>query len=256
MGKNKPPKKIYLDYNIIVSLQDGEFTVSMIKDLVGTTNVIFPFSASHIEEVRNLKDKNGISRLTVINDRLTFINGLSKKQYIDRTRFDLPYKKKTESAYVVYDILNESPESQSVYKNFMDLITEEQKVEVRNQLGLDSRLLNNIRADQIIDHLNFKMKNTGMSIFETIDHALALNPGNYGRGIENNIVSIFVILDMLGYWKDSISENSNVARLWDASHCALASFCDVLISNDLRMRLKSEVAYNIYGIKTKIIGIK
>jgi hypothetical protein len=44
--------------------------------------------------------------------------------------------------------------------------------------------------------------------------------------------------------------------LWDSSRCGFASFCDILISNDSRMRLKSEAAYNMLGVKTKIFGLK
>jgi hypothetical protein len=75
---NKKPLKVYLDYNVIVSLQNGEIKIEQIKDAVGTTNIVFPFSASHIEEVKNMPEVKDKTRTNLINDRLAFIDGLTK----------------------------------------------------------------------------------------------------------------------------------------------------------------------------------
>lgn len=257
MGKEgKKPLLVYLDYNVIVALQDNDYSVEHIKRLVGTSNVVFPFSASHIEEVKNIKDNKDSLRLKAIGARLEFIDGLTKRQYLERIEFDLPYKKRSVSAFTVFDTLNEVCGSELAYKALNNIVTEEQKADYRTRLNLDARILNNVKPLEIVNHLDTKFLSQAheMTFMEMIKHARSFHPSSYKWGIETDIASVFAFLDVIGYWKDRYSDTSNVARFWDSSHCAFASFCDVLVSQDERMRLKSEVAYNLFNVKTRILS--
>jgi hypothetical protein len=257
-NKSKKPLLVYLDYNVIVSIQSGDYTIDHIKKIAGTSNVVFPFSASHIEEVKNIKDGKTISRFNAINERLTFIDRLTKKQYLERIDFDMPYKKRSVSAYDVYSTLNEVSAASVYYELFTNFITEKQKQEYRDRLQLDSKKLNNIRPSEIVEHLNsnFLLAEHSMSFMDMIKKASSYFPNKFKHGIETHAGAIFALLDALGYWKDRYTETSNVARLWDSSHCGFASFCDILVSQDERMRLKSEVVYHLLNINTKILSLK
>jgi uncharacterized protein YutD len=74
-----------------------------------------------------------------------------------------------------------------------------------------------------------------------------------GAFMHEQICSIFNFLDFVGFWKDKNSSKSNMARMYDASHAYFASGCDFFISNDLRARMKSKVAYEFKNIKSQVI---
>ena len=60
---------------------------------------------------------------------------------------------------------------------------------------------------------------------------------------------LFNLLDMVSYRKDK----DNVSRLYDASHAFYAHRCDVLVSNDTKMRLKAEAVYHFLKVETKVL---
>ena len=57
------------------------------------------------------------------------------------------------------------------------------------------------------------------------------------------------LMDFVCYWRDT----SSVARLYDSSHAYFAHFCDILVTNDKRMRIKTEAVFSYYGISTKVL---
>lgn len=59
--------------------------------------------------------------------------------------------------------------------------------------------------------------------------------------------TLFNLLDFVYYWRDE----SHTARLYDASHAYFAQICDFLVSNDKRMRIKSEAVYSYLGVKPR-----
>lgn len=63
--------------------------------------------------------------------------------------------------------------------------------------------------------------------------------------------SLYISLDLLCYHSDNRGF-SNI--LTDADHAFYGGFCDVLVSDDAKMRLKAEAVYSYFGIHTKIIG--
>lgn len=60
--------------------------------------------------------------------------------------------------------------------------------------------------------------------------------------------SLFNLLDFVCYWHDK----NHAARLYDSSHAYFAQYCDVLVSNDKRMRIKTEAVYSYLGIGTRV----
>ena len=45
-----------------------------------------------------------------------------------------------------------------------------------------------------------------------------------------------------------------IARLYDSSHAYYAKLCDVLVSNDKRMRYKTMAVYDYLGISTTVMA--
>lgn len=63
--------------------------------------------------------------------------------------------------------------------------------------------------------------------------------------------SLYTGLDLMCYHSDK-RDFMNI--LTDADHAFYGGFCDVLVTDDAKMRLKAEAVYSYYGIHTKIIG--
>ena len=155
----------------------------------------------------------------------------------------------------VYDTITMVPFGIQAMKGFMNLFSKEQKEGVRKHLGIEIQKLNNYSPTEVIEHLNTKLTNwgTSQSFLEMIEQGIQLHPDGKNFGLHNRIAGVFELLDMFGYWKDKETETSNYARLWDADHTFLASYCDYFISDDKRTRYKANVVYNIYNKNTKII---
>ena len=63
--------------------------------------------------------------------------------------------------------------------------------------------------------------------------------------------SLYAGLDLMRYHPDK-RDLMNI--LTDADHAFYGSYCDVLVTDDAKMRYKAEAVYSYYGITTKIIG--
>lgn len=65
--------------------------------------------------------------------------------------------------------------------------------------------------------------------------------------------SLYAGLDIMRFHSDKKGLMNTLA---DADHAFYASFCDVLVTDDAKMRLKAEAVYSYYGIETRIISKK
>ena len=52
------------------------------------------------------------------------------------------------------------------------------------------------------------------------------------------------------------TDHSEVAKLYDASHAYFAQICDVLVTDDKRMRAKVKAIYSFLKIDTKVVSPK
>lgn len=97
-------------------------------------------------------------------------------------------------------------------------------------------------------------------VFEAIDKKYRASKYHYG--IEEYLLlseaytestvysSLFNLLDMVCYRKDK----NNVARLYDSSHAYYARKCDVLVSDDAKMRVKAEAVYHYLNVHTRVMS--
>lgn len=250
--------KVYLDNNIIVSLENGDYSLDRIESLFSNLKIDFVYSSAHIFEVESFQGNELISKKGLLTNRFDSIRHIFKNNclYLDPDNNQLVNI--LEDPQEVYDTITLVPFGIQAMKGFMNMISKEQKEDFRKQLGIEIQKLNNYSAAEVIGHLNTKLINwgTNQSFIELIEYGITLHPNGHKFGLHNRISGIFEFLDMLGYWKDKETNSSNYARLWDASHSFFATYCDYFISDDKRTRNKANVVYNIYNKSTKILSSK
>lgn len=244
---------IYPDNNIFIYLENGTLTFQDLENLIGTKISKIFYSASHIEETLEIKGSNENERLDRIAERLKTIEDVTQNNYLNENLKNEVFEY-IETPFEVIKTITEVPFAQNTMKSFMNLISEEQKIEFRKSLNIDVSKINNYQPNEVIEHLsNRLLEFGGNSFLEMIEVGISYHKDGHTFGLSNRITGIFELLDMLGYWKDKSTEKSNYARLWDSSHTFYSTHCDYFISSDKRTVNKAKVVFNIYDFKTKII---
>jgi len=247
--------RAYLDNNILVSLEDGDFSLTELHSIFPVTNIQFYYSPAHIFEVESFSGNARISREDLLNKRFSTISDITKNNYLF---LDLENNvcAKIEDPRNVLETITEVGFGISAIKGFVNIVPANEKKSIRDQLGIDSSRLNNYSSTEIIGHLNKKLTIfNNLSFHEIIEYAVKLHPSGASFGVHNRFAGIFEFLDLLGYWKDSETERSNYARLWDSLHAFYGSYCNFFVSNDRNTRNKAKVVYDIYNVNTEIISI-
>lgn len=246
----------YLDYNIFTAIEDGDFATDRIIDRVDKNIEAFPFSAGHIQEVDNITGKTEQQRTDFITKRLETIKRITNCLYIFQEYPSNKIHWLTEEPEKVLETIRQVTIAKPAMKMFTNLFSSEQREQVRKTLGIETKYLNNYRPKQVVEHLNSKLTNWGTkeNLIELLEKSILFHPDGKSFGLHNKIAGIMECLDMLGYWKDSETETSNYARLWDSNHIFFASHCDYFISDDKRARYKARVVYDIYRIKTNVVS--
>jgi hypothetical protein len=246
--------RAYLDYNIFTSIEDGQFTIDKIYKIDKSINQL-PFSASHIQEVDNINAPSE-KRTYYIQKRLQTIKYISQCLYLYHSFEDKEMYLQTEEPEIVLETIRDIPFGKIAMKMFMNFISPTQKEELRKNLGIDTKRLNNYKPIDVIEQLNRSLTSWGTqdSFLQFIEKVIELHPSGSSFGLHNRIAAIYELLDLFGYWKDKETKTSNYARLWDSSHAHFASYCDYFISDDKRNRYKAKVVYQLYNIPTKVIS--
>lgn len=250
-------KTAYLDTNIIVDIEDNHISKNDLCTNVDRDITEFFYSSAHLQEATEMTAETEKELKNQLEKRFATISSITDDNYLYT---ELPSHKVIvlkEKPSVVYDTINFSSFGVSAMKGFMSIISETQKKEFRNQINIDTKRINNYNPSEIIEHINSKSDLMGgYSFLGMLDKAIELHPQGGEMGIGNRFAAIFEFLDLVGYWKDRFNEKSNYARLWDSNHAYYSSSCDYFISDDKRTRNKAKVAFEFYGIKTKIVSSK
>lgn len=250
--------RVYLDFNIFASTINQDFSIEQLLSNVGIdSDVSLPYSSAHIFEIENITANTPTLRADRISEYLTTFELITKGAYLYR---ELPSNNillLQENPFQVYETITKVGNIKPIFNGMMSVISEEQKNQLRYELGIDKKEINNYKTEDVIKHLDNKSSVfMGMSCIEMIEYAVKLHPNGKEFSLHNRFAGIFELLDMFGYWTDKPTPKSNVARLWDSSHCYFASFCDYFISDDKRTRNKAKVVFDLYDIKTKILSSK
>jgi len=247
----------YLDNNIFIDIESGEYSLSDIMEQIDNNISKIFYSASHLQEANEITGNSSIERINRLHKRFKTITEITNNNYLYHELPSNNVYELIEEPSVVFETINDVPFAQNAMKGMINLIGEEQKISFRNQLNIDLKKINNYSPKEVIQQINMKSDLLGgFSFLGLIEKAIELHPQGKDFGLHNRIAGIFEFLDMLGYWKDKYNEKSNYARLWDSSHTYFSSFCDYFISNDKRTRNKAKVVFEIYGINTKIFSSK
>jgi hypothetical protein len=157
---------------------------------------------------------------------------------------------------VVLNTIREVPFAKSFMQIFSSIIPVSVREEFRNAIGTDPKKLNNYQSSEALKQINQKLEAFGgHSIYDLMEKAISLFPNTNDFGLHNRIGGVFALLDLVGYWKDDLTDTSDYARLWDSYHAFFASKCKYFVSNDKRTRNKTKVTYEMFNIDTIVVGI-
>lgn len=229
--------RVYLDNNVLISIEENIYGL---KDFVSISTAEYYYSNAHINELLNGEDR---SILGLKEKRLTTIKAVCGDKYLSQ---DTPS---------VIRLARCAPEQ--AYENVSQFgfmrgsINKSAKSFTPNRVGIleelqwDAREVGNYSPDKI---------------FEAIDKKLLASKYHYGikeylllskAYTESSVYSsLFNLLDMVSYRKDK----NNVARLYDSSHAYYARKCNMLVSDDARMRVKAEAVYHFLNVHTRVMG--
>ena len=227
--------RIYLDNNILVDIENEIYSL---KDFCSVPNAEYFYSEVHMDELMNGLDAHPelkVMRLHTI-ERLCcssyILPGVLKEEMeifsmSPQNAFDLSMRFK-----FLHDHIYQFTRSMNINRDVF-----------LNSLELDKREIVNISPANILNVLDERMQeHWGYGI----EMYLEKQEADQNRTRYN---TLFNLLDFVYYWRDE----SHTARLYDASHAYFAQICDFLVSNDKRMRIKSEAVYSYLGVKTKVM---
>jgi hypothetical protein len=246
--------KAYLDFNIIVAIKKGELSIDSLRKIDSNISE-FPFSASHIQEIDNIFNADKDKRETYINQHLQTVAGISNNLYFYQNLKN-EVQLINEPPSEVLKTIREVPFAKTAMQSFTNLVSADQKEELRKMLGINPNEINNYSPSEVVEQLNTVLTNSNLNctFFDLIENGIKTNPQGHTFGLSERFAAVYEMLDLLGYWKDKQTSTSNYARLWDSNHAFFAAHCDYFISDDLRNRYKAKVTYSLFNIRTTVIG--
>lgn len=254
---------IYLDWNVIVHLINGEYPelFKVIKSAKFEGKFIVPFTSEHVEEATNIKSK------TEQKQRLEFLSDLSDNNYFENSILDFGLVKRHPSA--VYDTLTEVWVPKGLTRWLGNIISRPMFMLLRKQLGLDPNKLNNIPPDKVwneIDRiiLNSKYANRlpenmkkspikGMLKFNnesSLKHFGPLNerlgaPASRAIGPDMKVAGLYSMLETFGYYPEKKKVFEKASRFADGAHCYYSQWAEICVSRDKGFRAKSQAIASI-----------
>lgn len=235
--------KVYLDNNVIVGIEEGDYSLSLFTSLPCAE---YYYSAAHVEELIEGKDNPKISverRLATISD-LTgtnhILNGYQDPEFFPKSIQEMYALACSPLHTMLREHINNSTNNFNVDNDRFLEILRLKRIEV-----------NNIRTCDIFSEIERRL-------LEADDPADRISVGEYLKRSEavgrSLYCTLFNLLDFACFHKDKPTSHSNIARMHDASHAYYAQLCDVFVSDDKRMRYKTEAVYHYLGVKTWVMS--
>ena len=229
--------KVYMDNNVLVDIEVGKYSV---EDFTGMSGATYYYSDAHINELLEAKGNPKVSQ----GGRLSLISQLCGCNNILTGGFEAPeiYEKEPEEMYRLCDTPMRAFIAQQVNTGD-DLF-----MKLREKLDFDSTIFNNVSPEIVLEMINERIKqklNIDLMTYLKATEAFGGKPLYH---------TLFNLIDSANYWGDKKTSHSNIARLYDAAHAYFAQVCDVLITNDKRMRSKTKAVYTFLGVKTRVLS--
>jgi len=229
--------KVYMDNNVLVDIEVGKYSV---EDFTGMSGATYYYSDAHINELLEAKGNPKVSQ----GGRLSLISQLCGCNNILTGGFETPeiYEKEPVEMYRLCD---------NPLRTFMvqrvntgdDLF-----MELRNKLDFDCTIFNNEKPELVLEMIDERMRQK----FNNMDLLTYLRETEAFGG-SPLYHTLFNLIDSANYWGDKKTSRSNVARFNDAAHAYFAQICDVLVTNDKRMRAKTKAVYSFLGVNTSLV---
>lgn len=229
--------KVYLDNNVLVDIESGKYSADTFLSI---PDIEYYYSDAHINELLEAKGNPKVSQ----EGRLRLISQLCGCNNILTGGFDAPeiYKKEPVEMYRLCNTPLRAFIVQQVNTGD-DLF-----MELRERLDFDSTIFNNVNPEQVLEMIDEKAKQKLKIDLMTY---LKATEAFGGKPLYH---TLFNLIDSANYWGDKKTAHSNVARLYDAAHAYHAQVCDVLVTNDKRMRAKTKAVYSFLGVKTSVVS--
>lgn len=228
---------VYLDNNVLIDIEKGKRSLEHFLQ----KHCEYYYSDVHLNELLEGRDNPLISQ----EERLAMLTQMCGKNCIITGVLDRPefIEKDPHEMYKIVDtplrsIINQlANQSNEVYSK------------IREQLGFDGRKFNNEEPEKVLKTIDKKMKEIlGIGLLSYLLQTEALG----GKPLYNTLVSI---IDAANYWGDKKTDRSTIARMNDAAHAYSAQICDVLVTDDKKMRAKIRAVYSFLGVSTKVMSV-
>ena len=107
--------------------------------------------------------------------------------------------------------------------------------------------------DNIIHDKIFLKDNSEMTFLEYIITNTNIHTNNKDDIFQLFFINGFTILNILGLDNEKNEKVQFTNTINDGLHSYYASYCDILVSNDAKMKEKANIMYELFSIKTEIV---
>ena len=244
-------------------------------DKVDDSKVQFLFSPAHIEEIAAMVMHHSIPN-EVAEKRLCFLSKITKKTAL------LPFPRcdVEQSCFKGVYLSKENPESTyaRVISNYsLNVIPEthqREKIEAgerhQENTGIGAKKMNNLDVTPMLEESKADFYKAVCSIWlenkETVmkDYIPYSKPKiedlkfDFLRGYfplhEAVVEKIFERLEKIRFWPDTAKQY--LSGLHDVTHAIYAAYCDIFVTNDMKLKKKTEVAFKWLGAEAQVFDVK
>ena len=228
--------RVYLDNNVFADIEDG---VYQLGDFLSIPNAEYYYSDVHMSELLNGLD-NVIIGLK--ERRLKTIESICRKRFLAQNDDGRVCLAECEPRQAL-----ENAVQFGFFRGYLNRLARSftpNRQGILEELNWNAREVGGYNPNEVFEKIDEKM--LASKYHCGIRDYLCWSEAYTGRAIYS---CLFNLLDMVSYRKDK----DNASRLYDASHAFYAHRCDVLVSNDTRMRLKAGAVYHYLKVETKVL---
>lgn len=248
--------KAYLDYNVFISIEKGEFSLDSMVEKIDKRILEFPFSRAHIQEVDNIVGESEQQRQAHMAKRLETIRRISNCLYLYQGRAN-NICWLTEGPSTVLGTVRRVPAyAKPAIEAFAGLMPNDHKEQICNRWGIAGDEFNGLGPREAVQRINSLLREHegADNILQFVERAESLHPDDGRFGQVHYIAAVVLFLDMVGYWKAPAIADPDHARPLDPEHIQAGSFCDYLVSDDKLFRHKARAVYEILEMETRVVS--
>jgi hypothetical protein len=245
-------KKLYLDFNIINYLKDN--SLDGVQDIINTFDeYTIVFSPAHIEEIA-VSEKRMNQSKEIINQELDFLYKLAKTYAL---------RPITREECIIYD---ETPFDcyerviKDYNRNDLAELTDKSIIEQVHYFPIfKPKYMNNVEPEDVLLPIIYRE----LIIMELVNNGL-IDQKDFEQALRwtfNDIKDRFYIyeayvnasanlIEKIGFFRERIKQYRS--RLHDVSHIIYAGYCDIFITNDNKLFMKTKAIFSLLNIETKV----